>query len=46
MYFFQVCRPGGSVLLVGRGSPDVALPMVKAGTFEIDIKGIFRYANT
>ncbi|XP_076815676.1 sorbitol dehydrogenase-like [Clavelina lepadiformis] len=42
----HVSRPGGSVMLVGRGSLDVKLPMVMAGTFEIDIKGIFRYANT
>ena len=42
----QVVGPGSSVMLVGRGSPRVELPVVDAGTFEIDIKGIFRYANT
>jgi len=42
----ETVGPGSSVLLVGRGSPYVDLPMVAAGTFEIDIKGIFRYANT
>lgn len=42
----HVVRPGGKVLMVGRPSPNLPLPVVKAGTFEIDVMGIFRYANT
>lgn len=37
--------PGGSIVMVGRGSLEVTLPLVLAGAKELDIKGIFRYAN-
>ena len=31
--------------MVGRGSMDVTIPYTIAATKEVDIKGIFRYAN-
>ncbi|XP_052762477.1 sorbitol dehydrogenase-like [Mya arenaria] len=37
--------PGGSIVMVGRGSYDVTIPYTVAATKEVDIKGIFRYAN-
>ncbi|KAL4239697.1 hypothetical protein ACF0H5_000501 [Mactra antiquata] len=37
--------PGGSIVMVGRGSFDVTIPYTIAATKEVDIKGIFRYAN-
>ncbi|XP_060559810.1 sorbitol dehydrogenase-like [Ruditapes philippinarum] len=37
--------PGGSIVMVGRGSFDVTIPYTIAATKEVDIKGLFRYAN-
>ncbi|KAL2196779.1 chaperonin 10-like protein [Corynascus similis CBS 632.67] len=39
-------RPGGKVIMVGMGTPVQTLPMSVAHLREIDIIGIFRYANT
>ncbi|KAL2136732.1 hypothetical protein VTI74DRAFT_1773 [Chaetomium olivicolor] len=39
-------RPGGKVIMVGMGTPIQTLPISVAHLREIDILGIFRYANT
>ncbi|KAI1763732.1 GroES-like protein [Hypoxylon sp. FL1150] len=39
-------RPGGKVMMVGMGTPIQTLPLSAAHLREIDILGIFRYANT
>ncbi|OAL56462.1 GroES-like protein [Pyrenochaeta sp. DS3sAY3a] len=39
-------RPGGKVLLIGMGTPIQTLPISAAALREIDIIGVFRYANT
>lgn len=39
-------RPGGKLIMVGMGTPIQTLPVSAAHLREIDILGIFRYANT
>ncbi|KAF2834397.1 GroES-like protein [Patellaria atrata CBS 101060] len=39
-------RPGGQLVMVGMGTPVQTLPMSASHLKEVDIIGIFRYANT
>lgn len=39
-------RPGGKILLIGMGTPVQTLPISAAALREVDIMGVFRYANT
>lgn len=39
-------KPGGKIVMVGMGTPIQSLPISVAHLREIDILGIFRYANT
>ncbi|TVY83327.1 L-idonate 5-dehydrogenase [Lachnellula suecica] len=39
-------RPGGRIMLIGMGSPIQTLPISAAALREIDLIGVFRYANT
>lgn len=42
----QSTRPGGKLIMVGMGTPIQTLPMSASHLKEVDIIGIFRYANT
>jgi L-iditol 2-dehydrogenase len=44
--FLQATRPGGKLIMVGMGTPIQTLPMSASHLKEVDILGIFRYANT
>ncbi|TAQ90478.1 hypothetical protein B7494_g1174 [Chlorociboria aeruginascens] len=39
-------RPGGRIMLIGMGNPIQTLPISAAAHREIDLVGVFRYANT
>ncbi|KAE8447475.1 hypothetical protein EG329_010748 [Mollisiaceae sp. DMI_Dod_QoI] len=39
-------KPGGRIMLIGMGSPIQTLPISAAALREIDLVGVFRYANT
>ncbi|KAF1812609.1 GroES-like protein [Eremomyces bilateralis CBS 781.70] len=39
-------RPGGKVMLIGMGNPVQTLPISAAALREIDLVGVFRYADT
>jgi len=38
-------RSGGVFVIVGCGKPEVKIPLISALTREVDIRGVFRYAN-
>lgn len=42
----KATRPGGRLIMVGMGTPIQTLPMSASHLKEVDIIGIFRYANT
>eukprot|EP00186_Timspurckia_oligopyrenoides_P002466 CAMPEP_0182444932 /NCGR_PEP_ID=MMETSP1172-20130603/3226_1 /TAXON_ID=708627 /ORGANISM="Timspurckia oligopyrenoides, Strain CCMP3278" /LENGTH=363 /DNA_ID=CAMNT_0024640601 /DNA_START=85 /DNA_END=1176 /DNA_ORIENTATION=+ len=39
-------KPAGCVVLLGMGAPEVQIPVLDASVREVDIRGVFRYANT
>lgn len=41
----KVTKRGGVIVLVGLGAPEITIPIVDATVREVDIRGVFRYAN-
>ncbi|KAL2758381.1 hypothetical protein ACRALDRAFT_1029784 [Sodiomyces alcalophilus JCM 7366] len=39
-------RPGGKILIIGMGTPIQTLPVSAAALREVDLVGVFRYANS
>ncbi|KAM0130149.1 hypothetical protein ACHAO1_008025 [Botrytis cinerea] len=39
-------KPGGKIMLIGMGTPIQTLPISAAALREVDLVGVFRYANT
>jgi L-iditol 2-dehydrogenase len=44
--FEQSTKPGGKIMIIGMGTPILTLPMSAAALREVDLIGVFRYANT
>lgn len=42
----QAAKPGSRVMVVGMGTPAITVPLMAASSKEVDLVGVFRYANT
>lgn len=42
----QATAPGGKIMIIGMGNPIQTLPISAASLREVDLVGVFRYANT
>jgi len=42
---FRVAAPAARVVLVGLGAPDMELPVATIQVRELEVTGVFRYAN-